>query len=101
MLRAACRRVGWEGWVGGVGVDELMLLGARVVRSIVHVAGRVFVVLYRQVAVVVSGESGVVWCNNCFADLLWVFAWRDRAARASPLGRINNTARCGLAWSRF
>jgi hypothetical protein len=49
-----CRRVGWEGCVGGVGEDELMLLGARVVRSIVHVASRVSVVLYRQVAVIVS-----------------------------------------------
>ena len=49
-----CRRVGWEGCVGGVGEDELMLLGARVVRSIVHVASRVSVGLYRQVAVIVS-----------------------------------------------
>ena len=47
MLRAACRRVGWEGCVGGVGVDEVMLLGARVVRLIVHVADRVVVVSCR------------------------------------------------------
>lgn len=62
---------GREGRVGGVGVEELMLLGARVVRSIVHVAGRVIVVGGRQVAVVVSGEGGVGWCDNCFADLPW------------------------------
>ena len=66
MLRAACRRVGWEGCVGGVGEDELLLLRARVVRSIVHVAGRLAVVVIRQVAVVVSGESGGGWCSDCF-----------------------------------
>jgi hypothetical protein len=60
MPRAACRRVGWEGCVGGVGEGELILLGARVVRSIVHVAGRVFVVLCRQVAVVVKCSEWVV-----------------------------------------
>jgi len=48
-----------------------MLLGARGVRSIVHVAGRVVIVCRRRVAVVVSGASGGEWCSNCFADLLW------------------------------
>lgn len=64
-----------------------MLVGARVVRSIVHVAGRELVVVLRKVAVVVSVESGGWWwCNNCFADLLWsLLAWRDPSARAGPL----------------
>lgn len=66
MFRTACRRVGREGCVGGVGVDEVMLLRARVVRSVVHVAGRLVVVVLRQVAVVVGGESGGGWCSNCF-----------------------------------
>ena len=65
MFRAACRRVGWEGCVGGVGEDEGMLLGARVVRLIVHMAGRMVVVCRRQVAVVVSVVSGGGWCSNC------------------------------------
>ena len=65
-------RVGGMCWRCRCG-GELMLLVARVVRSIVHVAGRVVVVCRRQVAVVVSGERGGGWCNNCFADLLWSF----------------------------
>jgi len=56
-------RVGGMCWRCRCGC-ELMLLGARVVRSIVHMAVRVLVVIFRQVAVVVSGVGGGGWCSN-------------------------------------
>ena len=56
-------RVGGMGWRCRCG-RELVLLVARVVRSIVHVAGRMVVVGSRQVAVVVSGEGGGWWWES-------------------------------------
>ena len=80
-----------------------MLVGACVVRSTVHVAGRGLVVYLRRVAVVVSGEGGGGWCNNCFADLLWsLHGGTEQRAQVPSTNKQHKPAlaQSRLAWAR-